>query len=155
LSLWQVSFLSLAVTSVFGLILFVGYTFRIRIQYPLTLVSFHVALASVTVVLYTLSTIQVFLHPSVSIGFRMLILFADVVLLATYITGLTFFIRFDAKRKGMRQHLIATHLVMAGVTFIFVTSGTIALVKPTVPAHTLYGPNRYELHKYDHFHHIH
>jgi amino acid transporter len=40
----------------------------------------------------------------------------------TFLTGLLFFIRFDARRRPLRRRLLGIHLIMAVVTFIMVTS---------------------------------
>ena len=40
----------------------------------------------------------------------------------TFLTGLLFFIRFDARRRPLRRRLLGLHLVMAVATFIMVTA---------------------------------
>lgn len=40
----------------------------------------------------------------------------------TFLTGLLFFIRFDARRRPLRRRLIGVHLIMAVVTFIMITA---------------------------------
>ncbi len=42
--------------------------------------------------------------------------------LVTYLTGLSFYIRFDAKRRPLRRRLLGLHLIMAVLTFITLTS---------------------------------
>ncbi|AEJ39801.1 hypothetical protein TPY_1619 [Sulfobacillus acidophilus TPY] len=56
----------------------------------------------------------------------------------TYLTGLTFFIRFDARRRPLRRRLIGMHLILAVTTFIMVTSimAIGALPKPLPPPRT-------------------
>jgi thiol:disulfide interchange protein len=40
----------------------------------------------------------------------------------TYLTGLSFYLRFDAKRRPLRRRLLGLHLVMAVLTFITLTA---------------------------------
>lgn len=40
----------------------------------------------------------------------------------TFLTGMLFFVRFDARRRPLRRRLIGLHLVMAVATFIMITS---------------------------------
>lgn len=40
----------------------------------------------------------------------------------TFLTGLIFFVRFDARRRPLRKRLLGLHLVMAVTTFILITS---------------------------------
>ncbi len=42
--------------------------------------------------------------------------------LVTYLTGLTFYVRFDAKKRPLRRRLLGIHLIMAVITFITLTS---------------------------------
>lgn len=45
-----------------------------------------------------------------------------VLYVVTFLTGLFFFIRFDARRRPLRKRLMGVHLVMAVATFIMITS---------------------------------
>lgn len=40
----------------------------------------------------------------------------------SFLTGIFFFIRFDARRRPLRKRLLALHLIMAVATFILMTS---------------------------------
>lgn len=40
----------------------------------------------------------------------------------TFLTGLLFFIQFDARRRPLRRRLMGIHLMMAVATFIMITS---------------------------------
>lgn len=40
----------------------------------------------------------------------------------TFLTGLLFFVRFDARRRPLRKRLIGLHLGMAVTTFIMITA---------------------------------
>lgn len=46
--------------------------------------------------------------------------------LGTYLTGLTFFIRFDLKHRPLRRRLLGLHVTMAVMSFIALT-GAMAL----------------------------
>ncbi|MCL5971810.1 MAG: hypothetical protein M1499_04515 [Firmicutes bacterium] len=47
---------------------------------------------------------------------------AYVAYVVTYLTGLTFYIRFDVRRRPLRRRLLGIHLLMAVVTFISLTA---------------------------------
>lgn len=49
----------------------------------------------------------------------------------TYLTGLSFYIRFDVKRRPLRRRLIGLHLIMTVFTFIFLTGAMAILAFPT------------------------
>lgn len=52
----------------------------------------------------------------------------------TFITGMAFFIRFDARRRPLRRRLIGLHLGMAVATFIMLTSiVAVRAWKPSLP----------------------
>lgn len=55
--------------------------------------------------------------------------------IATFLTGIFFFIRFDARRRPLRRRLLGVHLIMAVATFIMITA--IVAVRawaPSLPA---------------------
>ncbi len=51
----------------------------------------------------------------------------------TYLTGLTFYLRFDAKRRPLRRRLLGMHLIMAIMTFISLTSAMAIYAFPSPP----------------------
>lgn len=67
-SVMNLSYISLCVTSLLGALLFFGFTFRIRIKYPLRIVSAHVIMASVTAVLLCAAVIQALFFRSAPSG---------------------------------------------------------------------------------------
>lgn len=54
-----------------------------------------------------------------------------VLYLATFLTGVLFFIRFDARRRPLRRRLLGLHLIMAVATFIMITA--IVVVRAWAP----------------------
>lgn len=60
---------------------------------------------------------------------------AYITYLITYVTGLTFYIKFDAQRRPLRRRLLGLHLIMAIFTFVALTSAMAlyAYPNPKVP----------------------
>lgn len=150
--LWQWTLYSLGLTAVLGLLLFCGYTFRLRIVYPFALVTGHVVSATVTmilfcVLLYHLATdsanVQMYAQIIAWVSFAALIV--------TFLSGLYFYLWFNARRRGLKNGMLVTHLLMAAVSFSFAVSGVagIAGTQPTDRSH-LYPPSMYNFHKHQH-----
>lgn len=114
------SYIGLLVASLLGAVLFLGYTFRVRIAYPFVLVSLHMSTVVITFILFTIALVQGLDQGPFTFRTWFLIL-TYVVFLLTLLTGLFFFVRYDLRRKIMRLPLISTHLVMAVMTFICFT----------------------------------
>ena len=126
--LLNLSYISLCVTSLLGALLFFGFTFRVRIKYPLRIVSAHVVMATITTVLLCAAVAQALLAPrvagSVSAPWSAAMLVAgSLLLLFTYALGLYFYLRYDARRRHLRLQSVALHLSLAGLSFIFITTG--------------------------------
>lgn len=117
------AYVSLLVASLFGLMLFFGFTFRIKVHYPISLVTLHLASVILTFLLFTAAIVESILHGHTSRGFQVdYTVFVYIVFLITLATGLFFFLRYDLRRKILRLPLVSTHLVMAGITFILLTA---------------------------------
>jgi hypothetical protein len=131
LLLWQATLTAFIITSLFGLYLFAGYTFRIKVHYPLVLVTSHVIAAATTTVLFAILMIRMLSSLNQSGTFTAvfaLISFALVVL--TLMSGIVFYFRFDARRRRTRWGLIITHLMMASLSFIFAISSIATVAEP-------------------------
>lgn len=144
--LWQVTLTAFIITSLFGLYLFSGYTFRIKVYYPLVLVACHITAAVVTTILFAVLVFRMFTttaHVNVfSIVFAC-ISFGLVAL--TLFSGLYFFFRYDFKRRRSKWGVIMTHLAMAGLSFIFAIS-SISTVAIAPAKHTYPGSKWYKYH---------
>lgn len=130
LSLLDWTYLFLFITSLFGAVLFFGFTFRLRISYPLVFVVSHVTLASVTWVLFSITLIRHLIGWSehqVQNSTIIYLLLGYLVFTFTYVIGIYFFFRYDAKRKHPGLQSIALHLALAGLTFVFVTSSYVVV----------------------------
>ncbi len=124
----NLSYISLCVTSLLGALLFLGFTFRARIKYPLRIVTAHVIMATVTTLLLCGAVVQALLAPrragSASGPWPTAMLVAGaLLLLVTYALGLYFYLRFDARRSRLRLQSVALHLSLAGLSFVFITTG--------------------------------
>ncbi|WP_243239231.1 hypothetical protein [Sulfobacillus harzensis] len=60
-----------------------------------------------------------------------------VLYVVTFLTGMLFFVRFDARRRPLRRRLIGMHLIMAVATFIMITS---IMAVNAFPSHALPPP---------------
>ena len=123
----NLSYISLCVTSLLGALLFFGFTFRVRIKYPLRIVSAHVVMASVTTVLLCAAFVQALLAPfgaaTVPAPWSSAVLIAGCLLfLVTFALGLYFYLRYDARQRHLRLQSVALHLSLAGLSFIFITA---------------------------------
>lgn len=117
------SYLSLLVASFFGLMLFFGFTFRIKVHYPFSLVTLHLSSVILTFLLFTAALAQDIFGGHTSRGFQLdYTIFVYIVFLITLGTGLFFFLRYDLRKKILHLPLVSTHLVMAGLTFILLTA---------------------------------
>ncbi|PWI57432.1 hypothetical protein [Sulfoacidibacillus thermotolerans] len=138
MSLLDVTYILLFLTSLFGAVLFFGFTFRRQIRYPLFVVSSHVIFASATWALFSISLVRHLFrfasHPDHFTAVLYLLL-GYAIYTFTYLLGVYFFFRYDAKRKHVRLQSIALHLTLAGLTFIFVTSSYIVVA--LTPVHAL------------------
>ena len=65
-----------------------------------------------------------------------------VLYVVSFLTGLFFFIRFDARRRPLRRRLMGLHLMMAVATFIMVTSIMAVNAFPDVAAPAPSNPKR-------------
>ena len=122
----NLSYISLCLTSLLGALLFFGFTFRVRIRYPLRIVSLHVILASITTALLCLAAVQaLFFRPArtaASPWAAALLVAGLLLLLFTYALGLYFYLRYDARRRHLKLQSLVLHLSLAGLSFIFITS---------------------------------
>ena len=144
--LWQVTLTAFIITSLFGLYLFSGYTFRIKVYYPLVLVACHITAAAVTTILFAILIVKMFTttaHINVFSIIFACISFALVAL--TLLSGLYFFFRYDFKRRRTKWGIIMTHLAMAGLSFIFAIS-SISTVAIAPTGHTYPGSKWYKYH---------
>ena len=132
--LWQVTLTAFIITSIFGLYLFSGYTFRIKVYYPLVLVTCHVVAASVTTILFGVLIVRMLSSysqiPVFSVVFSVI---SFVLVVLTLTSGLYFYFRFEARRRRTKWRLIGFHLALAGLSFIFAISSisTVAAPKQT------------------------
>ncbi|QSO46869.1 hypothetical protein [Alicyclobacillus mengziensis] len=132
--LWQVTLAAFIVTSIFGLYLFSGYTFRIKVYYPLVLVTCHVAAAIATTILFGILIVRLlFSYNQVHVFSVVFSVISFVLVLLTLASGLYFYFRYEARRRRTKWGLIGFHLAMAGLSFIFAISSisTVAAPKPT------------------------
>lgn len=121
----DVSYLSLVLTSIAGGFLFFGFTFRAKTVYPLNLVKIHMVLSAVTVVLFTV----VMLEPARFTAQHGPFGFLDVTygfFVLTFVTGFSFFLRFDMRRRQMRPRILGFHLVMAVSAFCLYSAVVVA-----------------------------
>lgn len=150
--LWEWTFFSLLVTSVFGIWLFVGFTFRLRPRYPFLLVTCHVVGATVTVVLFCSLFVKWLIQPQVGYSYAPVILWIGLfMILATFLSGLYFYFFFDARRRGLGYKLLITHLVMAALSFVFVIASIAQLSGPLHSQHFFPG-NKYNFYKHQRAH---
>lgn len=151
MTLWHWTFAFLFFTAIVGLVLFSGFTLRINMRYPLLLVTTHVASASITFVLFTILLVQRL--TSTQTGVQVFVLISYFILVVTFISGVYFFFRYDARRRGMRYLLLVFHLVSASLTFIFTVSSLAAFREPqTQPQHYTPGGAMYNVHKHHTIH---
>jgi hypothetical protein len=155
MSLLDWTYISLAATSVMGAFLFFAYGWlgpligrkpapgkpvhiRRRLM-PFNLVLIHISLASLTLIVFTAELVH---RPRATSTF---LVAAYAFYLATYLTGLGFFIRFDRRRRRIKPRLLGTHLMMAVVTFTLITSA-MALYAYPQPAPVTGPPSRSTMH---------
>jgi len=150
-SLLMGAFVGLCVGSILGAVLFIGYTFRKRIHYPMVWVVAHISTISVTLILFTIAFVaksNLVLHDGYDAKF---IFFSTsyAVFLATFITGISFFFRYDFRRRHISLRLLSVHLVMSAFTF-FGFAATLALYTPNaIPIGDKYaGSSWYAVHKH-------
>lgn len=145
------AYLSLFVASLFGAVLFFGFTFRTRIRYPLALVTLHLLTVVITFGLFTALVIQqVHLHGWVQMTFAAKFLVITYVIFAvTLLAGLAFFLRYDARRKRLRMRMVAVHLFMAALTFLSATTLMSLPLYPT-PSLPVHGSTWYLIHRHRH-----
>ncbi len=122
MSILDWAYTSLLLSSTFGALLFLRYTFRIRVQYPLYLVNSHLLTVFLTLILYTIVFIKEFVHHPTWNFHNAFMTVSYIVFILTLGTGLAFYIRYDLRKRILGLQLVSTHLVMAGLTFIFLTA---------------------------------
>lgn len=146
--LWAWTFFALLVTSIFGIWLFAGFTFRLKPRYPFLLVTCHVVGALVTVVLFCSLFIKWLYQPQVGHSFAPAILWVGLIMiLATFLSGLYFYFFFNARRRGLGYKLLITHLVMAALSFVFVVA-SIAELSGSVHTQHLFPGTKYNFYKH-------
>ncbi|KUO95006.1 hypothetical protein [Ferroacidibacillus organovorans] len=122
------AYIALIIASAIGAILFVGYTFRVKIAYPIRIVQLHVLTTLVAMALFTIATWDkialsgYFAHATFGLWF---LISSYLIGLITLILGFAFYWQFDAKFRVLRLRFIAIHLTLAGISFIFFTSAVI------------------------------
>lgn len=128
MSILTLSFLSLGLTALTGLLLFFGYTFRTRnhlmSMYPLVGVRLHIVSVLITAVLLTMAFWAKLSATSQPAERFSLFLFGSsyALFIVTLLLGLFFYFRFDFKRLRLRSHFLVLHWVLASLTFIFLLS---------------------------------
>lgn len=60
----------------------------------------------------------------------------------TYLTGLTFYIRFDIRRRPLRRRLLGLHLIMTVFTFIFLTGAMAVTAFPMTAKSSQHAPKQ-------------
>lgn len=129
--LWQVTLAAFILTSLFGLYLFAGYTFRIKVHYPLVLVTCHVIAALITSILFGILIVRILTsHSHSSVFTEVFSLISFVLVLLTLASGLYFYFRYDARNRRTKWGLIITHLMMASLSFIFAISSIATVAEP-------------------------
>lgn len=160
MSLLDWSYIALLVSSLMGAVLFVGYTFRVKLAYPILVVSLHLIAIIATFILFTIFMVQTFFTkiPAFSFGF---ILVTYGIFVLTFLIGLFFFVRYDLRRKILHLPLLSTHLVMAVLTFTSFTSlmafsigEQIHLPNKSIAVGAA-SPDWYFFHKHQYLHHEH
>ena len=143
----DVSYLTLGIASAFGAVLFIGFTFRVKVHYPVALINTHLLMIAVTCILLTIHVVSQVAFRTVH-GFNFaLMLMTYALFLVTFITGMSFYLKFNvkrfrSKRRPPRARWVSTHLIMATVTFIFYTTYFIdSLPSPPPPRHLQVGAN--------------
>lgn len=147
MSLWQITLYSLFLTAFFGIFLFVGYTFRVRIRYPLALVTCHVVSALVTVVLFCFLLVQQLHAPNLHQYAVVVAWLSLVAILITFVSGFYFYLRYNVRRRGLRTGLLVTHLLMAAVSFVCAAASIAELSVPP-KANNLYPGSMYNYYKH-------
>lgn len=152
--LWRLAFGCLCVTSIVGMILFFGYTFRVRIVYPLVMVTTHLLLAILTTGLFVVAVVQRFLSPrELSTLYMVLLGLNLIIIVVTVVVGIVFFLRFNVKGREVYGTFVGLHVTMASVAFIFATASTIAITQTIPPKVPITSPTLYNFYKYHHQHH--
>lgn len=150
MTLWQWTFLALLITASFGIVLFTGYTFRVRIRYPFALVTSHVVSAFITVILFSILFVQKLRFGFPAHSYSPFVLWpALVLLLATFASGVHFYFKYNARRLGLRNALLIAHLFMAALSFVAVIASTAELSVPPKPTN-LYPGSMYNFYKHQH-----
>lgn len=148
MALWRLTFVLLFVTASIGIWLFVGYTFRARIRYPLLLVTTHVISATLTVIAF----IWLFItqrHWSQHHATAFVILCVSLVMvLVTYLSGLYFYGKFNVRGRGLKSKLLISHLVMAALSFVCVASSVAELSAAQPPTSHNYPGSMYNFYKH-------
>ncbi|WDL97492.1 hypothetical protein [Alicyclobacillus sp. ALC3] len=151
MTLWQWTFLLALATSAVGLILFGGFTFRIKPRFPFLLVTLHVVGATATVVLFCVLFARWLMHYGPSHAYAGIVLWASlIVILATFLSGLYFYFFYNARRRGLGYRLLVTHLVMAALSFVCIIASVAELSGTGLVKSTLFPTNGYNFHKHAH-----
>lgn len=149
--LWHLAFVCLCLASVAGMVLFFGFTFRVRIAYPLSVVTTHLILAIATSVLFSAAVIHRFTNGKpLSVLYVVLLIVSVAIVLVTLIVGIIYFIRFNLKQKDGHGHFIGMHVTMAAVSFIFITASTIAITQTVSMKNVVAHPSLYNFYKHHH-----
>lgn len=128
--MWHLAFAALVAASAVGMVLFFGYTFRVRLAYPLILVTVHLILSLVATVLFVMAAMQsLFYNKHHSTLYDVLLVTSIVVMILTVLVGLAFYFRFNLGRIDIHGRFIGLHVTMASVAFILVVASTIGLTQ--------------------------
>ncbi len=134
LLLLHLSYIALCLGSVFGAVLFMGFTFHLEIRYPLAIVMIHLAVVLTSFVLFSIWMFDVLSgHTGGILVSHAFSLAAYAVFAITLGSGLFFFLRYDARRKQMRVTMVGAHIVLACLTFIAVSSLLGMVIVPVPP----------------------
>lgn len=151
-SLWTWTFLVTLATAAVGLSLFAGFTFQVKPRYPFLLVTCHVIGAFATVTLYCILFVRwMGNHNTATHLYAAVVLWVSlVVILSTFISGIYFYFRYNARRRGLGYRLLITHLVMAALSFVCVIASVSELSGTGISAKSLFPPSSYNFYKHHH-----
>lgn len=150
-SLWQWTFLVALATATVGLVLFAGFTFRLKPRFPFLLVTLHVVGATATVVMFCILFVRSIGNHAASHGYAGVVLWASlVVILLTFLSGLYFYFFYNARRRGLDYPLLVSHLIMAALSFVCVVASVAALSGIGIQTSSLFPTTGYNFHKHEH-----
>lgn len=148
---WELAFVLLALSSIAGMVLFFGYTFRIRIHYPMTLVITHLVMTAVMCLLYLICIVwKLSTYTNESWLFPVILVSSGVMMILTFIVGLAFFFKFNLKGIALAKHFISLHVTMASVTFILLIASTIFVTQSQLDHKHNFPASNYNYYKHLH-----